>query len=661
MRMNTKKIGIFGVAFMYIGTIMGAGFASGREIWQFFGCFGAKAKIGVAVAGVLFILIGIFTAYISRVLDTNDMGRIIVPGNNKKLSNLVGYFMALILFAVLITMSAAGGALFHQQFQGSPLIGGAFIIVVVILTVLGGFNRITGIFRWLVPILLFIVVSVSILVIRAPLGPVEIGEAVRPSPLSPTWYLSAVLYLSYNILAVIPIVATASLHAINIRKAILGAMLGGASLGGLAYILTIAMQRDMEFSQAMEMPLLAFTQRLGPEINLLYTIILAFAIYASATTNYYGFTTKIKEGPLKRPIIIGLGVLGYIIGLVGFSNVVAYLFPITGFMGIIIVLMITTNFIQVFNGNRKESVMTKKQTLFENFQGHNRLDFPLPIYRVTAGQGGEALLVIGSKKTALIDCGMGYCWEKLIINIRTELGDRPLDYILLSHTHYDHIGALPYIKDSYKEAIVIGAEHAAKVLRKPNALSLIKELGEKAAELYAGKTIELSTKNMNIDQIVHDGDRIELGDRSLRVLETPGHTNCSLSYFMEPDMVLFASESTGILANPNFVHTAILKSYNDSICSGEKCRLLKPKVIILPHYGVVPVEYNNRYWEQFVCDSEDKRDFILGLHEKGLTLEEMTEEYSRKYWSDLREREQPKPAFLLNARSIIQVIIKEFT
>lgn len=352
--MKDRKLGIFGVAFMYIGTIMGAGFASGREIWQFFACFGTRAKIGVIIAGVLFILIGVFTAYIARSLNTNDMGRIIVPGNNKKLSELVGYFMALILFAVLITMSAAGGALFKQQFQGSPLLGGAVIILVVLLTVLGGFDRIAGVFRWLIPILLFVVVGVSILVIRGPLAAVDIGEAVCPSPLAPTWYISAVIYLSYNILAVIPIVATASIHAKNMKKAIFGAILGGAALGGLAYILTIAMQKDMEFSQAMEMPLLAFTQRLDPRINLVYTIILGFAIYASATTNYYGFTTKIKEGPLKRPIIIILSLVAYLIGLVGFSNVVAYLFPITGFMGIIIVLMITTNFIQTFmNKTRK--------------------------------------------------------------------------------------------------------------------------------------------------------------------------------------------------------------------------------------------------------------------------------------------------------------------
>ena len=38
--MIPKKFGIFTLAFTYIGTIIGAGFASGREIWQFFGAFG---------------------------------------------------------------------------------------------------------------------------------------------------------------------------------------------------------------------------------------------------------------------------------------------------------------------------------------------------------------------------------------------------------------------------------------------------------------------------------------------------------------------------------------------------------------------------------------------------------------------------------------------
>ena len=72
-----KKLSFFGVAIMYVGTIMGAGFASGREIWQFFGVFGERAYIGIALIAILFVIFGLMTAYIARKLNTNDMGRII--------------------------------------------------------------------------------------------------------------------------------------------------------------------------------------------------------------------------------------------------------------------------------------------------------------------------------------------------------------------------------------------------------------------------------------------------------------------------------------------------------------------------------------------------------------------------------------------------------
>lgn len=145
--MRENKLGFLTIAFMYVGTIMGAGFASGREIWQFFGVFGKIGYIGVLLVGVLFIVIGVLTSLIARKLGTNDMGKVIVPGGNKRLVSFVGYFMALMLFTVLITMSAAGGALFHQQFALSRVLGGAVIIALVIITVIGGFDRVSSVFR----------------------------------------------------------------------------------------------------------------------------------------------------------------------------------------------------------------------------------------------------------------------------------------------------------------------------------------------------------------------------------------------------------------------------------------------------------------------------------------------------------------------------------
>jgi flavorubredoxin len=61
------------------------------------------------------------------------------------------------------------------------------------------------------------------------------------------------------------------------------------------------------------------------------------------------------------------------------------------------------------------------------------------IMEVTGGMGGNAFLVRGAEKTVLIDCGMAYCASNLIRNIKQALNQLTLDYILISHSHYDPI------------------------------------------------------------------------------------------------------------------------------------------------------------------------------------------------------------------------------
>lgn len=347
MKQEKGYLGIPGVALMYVGTIMGAGFASGREIWQFFGVFGDFAYIGVAFVGLLFIVIGVMTSRIARALGTNDMGRVIVPGGNRVLTEFVGYFMAVILFTVLITMSAAGGALFKQQFGQSRVLGGAIIIGLVIITVIGDFERVSRVFRFLMPVLVTVVVGTCLLVMASDISESNTSAYIEPSALASKWYIAAILYLSYNVLAVIPIVATASINARSDRHANIGTALGGVFLAILAFVLVSAMLKDAGFSQSMDMPILGFSKRISRPVNLIYTFVLLFAIYASATSNYYGFTTKLKDSPKKRLLIIIFAWIGFACGLVGFTNVVAYMFPIEGYLGISVLAMIFVNYFKV--------------------------------------------------------------------------------------------------------------------------------------------------------------------------------------------------------------------------------------------------------------------------------------------------------------------------
>lgn len=297
-------------------------------------------------------------------------------------------------------------------------------------------------------------------------------------------------------------------------------------------------------------------------------------------------------------------------------------------------------------------------TLFDAFgEGYDRFSFPCSIKRVTAGHGGEALLVLGSEKNALIDCGMAYCGAKTAENILENCSR--LDYILLSHSHYDHIGALPYIKDAFPDATVCASEKCSRILPRENAHNLMKELGTKARDLYEpDNKDEIRTDGLSVDIILRDGDRLSLGSETITAYETKGHTDCSMSFFLEPCRLLFTSESTGILEGKSYIHTPLLKSFSQGLESLSKCRDINPEYICLPHFGMLPREFNSRFFDMFSQECDAKAEFVRKMKAEGLTRDEMFARYIDRYWTPEKMDEQPFEAFEINSGHVLDALIK---
>ena len=650
MKDNSKSVNlnVLNVALMFVGAIMGAGFASGREIWQFFGVFGIRGKIGVLLVGVLFVLLGTATAYIARKLDTNEMGRIIAPGNNEKIINAVSWFMAAILFTVLINMTAACGAMLNQLFGINPMVGGVLIAVLVVATVLGEFERISKVFKYIMPVLFVAVVALSIIIILTCERIEADPELLNPSPIAGNWILASCLYISYNILAMIPIVATSSVNAKSEKAAVLGSGLGGVLLGILAFVIVSAIQKDMLFAQEADMPMLAYSTRVAPAAGIVYSVLLFAAIYSSATSNFYGFTTKIKEGPHKSRLVIIAAAAAFLLGLVGFKNVVAYMFPIEGYLGFVIVAMIAVNFFSIW---RKEKM-----------HDESPFNLPEPLIRVTGGSGGEAILILGTEKTGLYDCGMACFEDKLIANIHKALDNknRTLDYIFLSHTHYDHIGALPYILKEWPDVKVCAGEKAVRVFASEGARRTMVELGNAAKEQFDSK-VEITADGMRVDIIMKDGDSVSLGKEEITAFVTKGHTDCSMSYLLEPQKILFASESTGVRNGTTFMYPSILKSYNDAIESAYRMKQIDVNCIIGPHYGAVTQKEMKTFFDEFISAAKAERELIFKGIEEGLSDEEILERHKKAYWSKERGYNQPYSAYKLNAEITIRLTRVDFS
>ena len=342
--MEKKGLGTFQVSFILVGTIMGAGFASGREIWTYFGVFGIYGYIGLLLSIALYIFICLMATSLSKKFCTTDFGKIVSPSKNEAINNIFGYILALVLCLVLVTMTAAGGSICSQQFGISKVVGGLVVLVAVLVTVLGDFDRISKVFRYIMPFLMTIMVITCVFILLSDIQNQGYTDEAVPSPFAKSWYFSSITYMCFNIYGTVPICMITAKNARSERVARKGIILGGTFIGVLALLLLTVTMKDPCFSQAMDMPLLAYSQVVSKPLNLVFTITLILAIYAAACSNYYGFIMKLKDGKNKKIIIVLTACICFLIGLVGFKNIVSYAFSLAGILGILILILMIFNY-----------------------------------------------------------------------------------------------------------------------------------------------------------------------------------------------------------------------------------------------------------------------------------------------------------------------------
>ena len=348
-----KKLSWIEITSLYIGVIMGAGFASGRECWQFFGVFGHKGYYGAVASTLCFVMLACMLTYIARSKGTADLGKLISPFDSKLIDEVIGWVLAIIYYSMIIAMTAAGGSLLDQQFGISKVIGGIIIALLCVITVLGDFERVSKVFRLMVPVLFIVGIITIILTIRADFPQSGAVDGYRPGRMSPNWPVSALVFMAYNTLGMITMSGNSAVNAKDGKNAYAGAIAGTLCLGTLTILLLRALLTDMAFSSGLDLPMLGFAGRLSPVLSIIYAVILYGAVYSTGASTYYGFSTKLKPGQYKKWMITGGAAAGFLLGLTGFKKLVEFLYPAQGYIGMVFIVLIVMNFCRELTGNKE--------------------------------------------------------------------------------------------------------------------------------------------------------------------------------------------------------------------------------------------------------------------------------------------------------------------
>ncbi len=281
------------------------------------------------------------------------------------------------------------------------------------------------------------------------------------------------------------------------------------------------------------------------------------------------------------------------------------------------------------------------------------------IKEVGGAPGGEAFLLMTDGAAALIDSGFSFSAGKMIERIQYELAGRTLDYVLLTHSHYDHASGSAYVRDMWPDVQIVGSAYAAEVLKKPSARAVIRNMNDNAAALHGITNYADRIDALRIDREVFEGDILRLGPLSFRVIEAPGHTKCSIAFFEENERLLLSCETPGVRAGDGLVAPAYLTGYRTTMDSIDALASLDAKRMLIPHQGLLAGEACVAFFKDALYWNEEVMRMVSEGHRAGKTTEQLTKEYSALFYTPRIAQIQPKKAFLLNLSYTLPMLLKE--
>ena len=324
----------------YMGAVIGAGFASGQEIVQFFVAYLDNGFKGALMAMLLFALLGAVLMFMAHQLSISNYQDLLKQLFGEKWGPIIDLLLAVFLFLGVSTMMSASGAIFYEHLYLNKYLGISLAFLSIFLLLSKGKHGLIYSYNVLVPlkiILLLLISGYAAFCMGSP------AATPYTAPLRPVqaqyWGVAALLYVAYNFTLAM-VVLTEYQTVTGIKAGIQGAAAGGLILGLFVLLNYTALSHFQGEIFQYEVPMLYIAGKISPGSKYAYLLVLWMGILTTALANSYGFAQRITRliGVEYKTCLIMTLLMALPLATRDFSQLVNKIYPLFGLLGVLILL-----------------------------------------------------------------------------------------------------------------------------------------------------------------------------------------------------------------------------------------------------------------------------------------------------------------------------------
>ena len=308
----------FKVALALVGLTVGAGFASGQEVIQYFLSFGYWGIVGAAVAG---ISIAVFSGWVYQLGSyylADDHSAVFKSVSRPWIAKYMDITTMFTLFCIGFVMVAGAGANLNQQFGLPTWVGSAIMVVLLLLSGLLDVDKLTSVISFITPLLIVCLLGAFVITLtNMPDNIGQINEIAQTNPHASgtfgNWLITALNYATLVMIMDTSMMLVFAGSHMNPAQAGKGGLLGGIMFAVLLLILTFVLFMNMENVMGADLPLLKVFDNMHPTVGVFVSIVIYLMIYNTAVGLFYALGRRLShDNPKKfRPyygIVVLIGV-----------------------------------------------------------------------------------------------------------------------------------------------------------------------------------------------------------------------------------------------------------------------------------------------------------------------------------------------------------------